>query len=123
MPVLVDHEAAGGHLIAKHVGKTDAELIARLAAEPGISGSSTFYDLVAADRGVDETIQANEAAIRSWLAGSGYKKAFQHTLTAPVGRVLIPSATTPVDSSRVRIVLVRNAAMPGGFLVLTGYPQ
>jgi filamentous hemagglutinin len=123
MPVLVDHEAAGGHLIAKHVGKTDVELVARLVAEPGITGASTFYDLAAAARAVEETIKANEAAIGIWLSGSGYKRNYQHRVSMPVGRVLTPGASSPADSSSVRIVVVRNAAMPGGFLVLTGYPQ
>ncbi|MBX9677980.1 MAG: hypothetical protein K2X38_04390 [Gemmataceae bacterium] len=88
-PVLADHEAAGGHLIARHVGRTDAQLAARLAAERRISGASTFTDLAAADRGV----AANEGAIRSWLAGSSSRTVVEHTLPGPVGRTLTRGAT------------------------------
>ncbi|MBX9582739.1 MAG: SEC-C domain-containing protein [Gemmataceae bacterium] len=122
-PVLVDHEAAGGHLIARHVGKTDADLAARLAAEPRISGASTFTDLAAADRGVAETIAANEAAIRSWLAGGSSRTVVEHTLPNPVGRTLPRGATAPADSSTVRLILERDASMPGGFRVVTGFPK
>jgi hypothetical protein len=122
-PVLADHEAAGGHLIARHVGKTDAELAARLAAERRISGSSTFTDLAAADRGVGETVAANEAAIRSWLSGSSSRTVVEHTLPSPVGRTLTRGASAPVDSSSVRLVLERDASMPGGFRVITGFPK
>jgi hypothetical protein len=34
-------EALGGHTLARHVGKTDAELAARLKREPQISAAST----------------------------------------------------------------------------------
>src|SRR5207253_3188838 len=85
-PVLVDHEAAGGHLLARHVGKTDAELAGRLAAEPRLSGASTFFDTAAADRAVEETVTANEAAIRSWLSGSSNRLVVEHVLSSSVGR-------------------------------------
>jgi hypothetical protein len=39
---LAAHEVAGGHTIAKHVGQTEAQLAAKLAAEPNISAASTF---------------------------------------------------------------------------------
>lgn len=38
------HENADGHLLQKHVGQTEPDLMARLANEPKISGSSSFYD-------------------------------------------------------------------------------
>ncbi len=122
-PVLVDHEAAGGHLIARHVGKTDAELAARLAAERRISGASTFTDVAAADRGVAATVAANETAIRSWLAGSASRTVVEHTLPSTVGRTLARGATAAVDSSSVRLVLERAASMPGGFRIVTGFPK
>jgi hypothetical protein len=34
----------GGHTLARHVGKTDAELIERLRREPQISSASTYTD-------------------------------------------------------------------------------
>src|SRR5262249_4570432 len=37
-------EAMGGHTLARHIGKTDAELIERLRQEPDISSASTYTD-------------------------------------------------------------------------------
>ena len=39
---LAAEEAAGGHTIARHVGRTEAQLRQRLAAQPGIPAASTF---------------------------------------------------------------------------------
>ncbi|SFD27842.1 Pre-toxin TG [Clostridium uliginosum] len=38
------HESMGGHLLEKHVGKTEQELLDRLKNQPKISGSSSFSD-------------------------------------------------------------------------------
>lgn len=35
-------ENAGVHLLARHVGLTDADLAARLSSQPGITAASTF---------------------------------------------------------------------------------
>ncbi|WP_103503908.1 polymorphic toxin-type HINT domain-containing protein [Streptomyces sp. SM14] len=55
---LAQHEAAGGHAIARHVGKTDAELAAR-----NIRYSSTFTDLAAAERATSGNLAANQGQI------------------------------------------------------------
>src|SRR5204862_1615323 len=52
---LIEHESAagsrlGGHTIAKHVGKTEAELRARLAVELRRDAISTFSSLEVAER-------------------------------------------------------------------------
>lgn len=49
---LAAHEARGGHLLQKHVGKTDKELIERLRTDPNphITASSTFKDRATAER-------------------------------------------------------------------------
>lgn len=39
---LIYHENFGGHVIEKHVNKSDAELLARLQAEPRLGATSTF---------------------------------------------------------------------------------
>jgi hypothetical protein len=52
---LMLHESAGGHTIARHVGKTDAELAAR-----NIRHSSTFNDLAAAEKATgDKRLRRN----------------------------------------------------------------
>ncbi len=39
---LAAHEGAGGHLLARHVGQTAAQLSSRLASEPGLKVASSF---------------------------------------------------------------------------------
>ena len=41
---LAAHEARGGHLLERHVGKTDEELLQRMQSDPRITGASTFTD-------------------------------------------------------------------------------
>jgi len=71
---LARHEAAagsrlGGHTIARHVGQSEAQLRARLAATasrryppPAIS---TFDDLAAAERSVSAALRVNRAGIQT----------------------------------------------------------
>jgi len=61
------HENAGGHTIAEHVGKTDAELAARLAREPHIPAASTFTNRAVAENAIAQALEANQAAINAWL--------------------------------------------------------
>ena len=42
-------KAFGGH-VADHVGKTEAELLARFSANPALPASTTFVDWVTAER-------------------------------------------------------------------------
>jgi hypothetical protein len=53
---LASHEARGGHLIARHVGKTDAELLQRLKDNPKIAGASPFTDRATAEKGASEVL-------------------------------------------------------------------
>src|SRR5207248_1150303 len=94
---LTAHEAAGGHTIAMHVGKTDAELAARLAAQPGIRGASSFTDRVVAESAIGQSLDANQAAINGWLQGGGNQLVIRHTLAETVGRSLLRGAANATD--------------------------
>ena len=122
---LAAHEAAGGHAIARHVGKTPEELAARLDAQPGIQGASTFTDMSTAETAIAETLHRNDAQIRSFLseAAPGDKLGFESALETSVGLVHSRNATQAVAGSTARVVIVADAAMPDGYLVLTAYPK
>ncbi|WP_279590423.1 RNase A-like domain-containing protein [Rummeliibacillus suwonensis] len=47
---LATHELKGGHLIERHVGKTDEQLLERLKTNPKLTGSSTFKDRMIAEK-------------------------------------------------------------------------
>lgn len=70
---LATHENAGGHLLALHVGHTDAQLAARLSSQPRISGASTFTSRAVAVNAVSGALDANEGAIQTWLRGTAEK--------------------------------------------------
>lgn len=116
------HEDAGGHLLDKHVGKTELDLQNRLAAEPDISGSSSFHDRAAAEHAVSQTLDANQAKISDWLGGNKPRLRLDYTFTDPVGISVSRGATGAVDASSARVILVRDASMPTGYRILTGFP-
>jgi hypothetical protein len=64
-------EARGGHTLARHVGRTDAELQERLRREPNISAASTYRDRIAAERVVARALAENHARVDQWLARTG----------------------------------------------------
>ncbi|WP_326850125.1 ribonuclease YeeF family protein [Bacillus inaquosorum] len=68
---LAAHEAKGGHLIERHVGKTDEELIERLRTDPNphITASSTFKDRATAERIANSVLNdpKNIKKIENWI--------------------------------------------------------
>jgi hypothetical protein len=121
------HENAGGHLLEKHVGKTPEELAARLAKEPKIDAASSFTDKATAEKAVAETIDANKAKIADWLASDAKGKIdISQKMTEPIGISVLrdaPIASPASPASSVRVILVRDAAFPDGYRILTGYPE
>ncbi|MFP3813953.1 RNase A-like domain-containing protein, partial [Bacillus sp. SIMBA_005] len=64
------HEQKGGHLVKRHVGKTDEELLERLKSNSKISGSSTFEDITTAEKVVNDILNnpKNIKKIDKWLS-------------------------------------------------------
>ncbi|XWN32957.1 MAG: RNase A-like domain-containing protein [Devosia sp.] len=112
----------GAHLIARHVGKTDAELVARLALDPKIRGSSTFTNRRVAERAVDETLAANQAKIAQFLSGRGKTLPIEHNTSRVVGRGILRGGNRVVPYSNVRVILKRDPGLSLGYRIQTGYP-
>ena len=129
---LVEHEAAagsrlGGHTMARHVGQTDAQLLARVrtATRPGPKAVSTFADLATAERAITETLRVNAAAVRAWSRGAaaGSKSPeLEHVLGYVVGRGVQFGSTAVNDLSGVRIILKMESYNGKPFYILTAYP-
>ncbi|WP_228976392.1 RNase A-like domain-containing protein [Streptomyces sp. DH12] len=115
---LAAHEAAGGHAISRHVGKTDAELAAR-----NIRYSSTFTDLAAANRATGGNLAANQAGINQWLAGRGNRLVINGPMDASGGRVYERATQSTLSPTGVTTVLQRNPSMPNGYHIVTSYPM
>ena len=60
---LAAHEKRGGHLISRHVGKTQEDLIARLRSDPGIFSASSFTSMAVAEAVVGVAIKARQKQI------------------------------------------------------------
>ena len=116
---LAAHEAAGGHLLARHVGKTGAELAARLAAQPGIPAASTFASLAEAEAGVSAVLGARAGQLSSWVSAGAQGRL---VLEAPFagGQVLLRGASTPVAGTGVRLVLEGRGGE--AWRIVTGFP-
>lgn len=116
------HEDAGGHLIERHVGKSEAELIERLRRE-NISASSSFRELGEAEYFVAETLTENQEQIDAWLDGEGGNRLVVNaTFDASTGISVQRGDTEAEDVFSVRLVLERSDALDVGYRIVTGYP-
>ena len=100
-------EARGGHTLARHVGKSDAELLARLKAEPDISAASTYTDRATAERVVAQVITKKRAEIEKWEARDGSRPnlALRLALGVVIGRSTEQGETRAVEVRDAVVVL------------------
>jgi hypothetical protein len=118
---LHENEAQGGHVLDKHVGKTDEELLARLKSEPHLREVSTFTDEATAERVIKAAIAENQDEIGKWLKQTrNTRLELEHSSPATVGRSLVRGTTGSVDRRVATIILVKT---PKGFYVLTAYVE
>ncbi|WP_410664861.1 RNase A-like domain-containing protein [Amycolatopsis sp. lyj-84] len=112
------HEAAGGHAIKKHVGKTNSQLAARK-----IPRSSTFNDMPTAERVTQANLDANATAIASWKQGAaaGTFKRFSAPVSGDVGRIWVKDAQGVEKPKRVITELKRDASQPDGYIIWTSF--
>lgn len=116
------HEEAGSHLIERHVGKSEQELVDRLQRE-NISASSSFRDLPAAEHFVAETIAENQDRVDAWLDGKGGKRlVLDASFDASTGISVRRGETQAEDVFSVKLVLERSDALGIGYRIVTGYP-
>ncbi|WP_302467481.1 RNase A-like domain-containing protein, partial [Shouchella clausii] len=121
---LAAHEVKGGHLIERHVGKTDEELLERIRNNPRINGSSTFKDRAIAEKVASEVLNDinNKKAIEPWLSNPQSKSNLVLTYegTEVIGRGVKRGSTTVENMTNARIVLKKDGERN---YILTGYPN
>jgi hypothetical protein len=125
---LAEHEAAagsriGGHTIAKHVGKSEAELRARLAAEPRRQFVSTFKSLDCAERVIYRALRSNKSAIEAWAkaARTNETREFFFTAGEAIGSVLVRATNQVYSANTVCIVLKMQQYNGKLYYILTTY--
>lgn len=121
---LAAEEAAGGHTILKHVERTEAQLNARLAAEPRVMAATTFRTLAEAERFVAEALRANKVAITEWAktATVGQTKSFTYASGRVMGVGVQRGTQTLKDATRMVVVIRKKQIQDRIYFVLTSYP-
>lgn len=128
---LYDHENRGGHLISRHISKSDDELRNRANIERKVSVSS-FHNFESADKFVSTIISQNQSDINLWKANVSDQQSFVIQLK----RGITESGNTLVSSGKIyndrhgrienaynaKVVLLKDNRMREGYKILTGYP-
>lgn len=122
---LSQDEAAGGHTLRKHVGRSDDELRQRLRRERNIAAASTWTDRETAERAVGTALEQNRDKIDGWVNRPGGHPNlvvdYDGDTSHPIGRSLRRDADQPEPCSRATIVLKWTGA--NDYYVLTSYPE
>ncbi|MDF0604989.1 hypothetical protein HZU77_004895 [Neisseriaceae bacterium TC5R-5] len=113
-----EHEAKslggrGGHTLAKHVGQTKEEMLARLEKEKDLFKVSSFYSRKLAEWGVSEVLLKRSSEISSWAKSSSTRPL---EIEEAVGKVVGHGINRGKDNFKE----IYNG-MP--YFVLTAYPK
>ena len=117
-------EAAGGHTLRKHVGRTDAELRQRLHRERNISAASTWNDRESAESAIGAAIREQNNKITRWLERDSHPNLvldYNGDSAHPFGRTLRRGQDQVEPCAQAVIVLKWDA--PNTYHVLTAYPE
>ncbi|MGN8346893.1 RNase A-like domain-containing protein, partial [Pseudomonas sp. SMV71] len=121
---LAAHEARGGHLIDRHIGRSEAQLRKRLELEPHVPTASTFPDRASAESTVSKVLNAKETEIDGFLNNKLEKKlVLQQSFPSPVGVGVIRKSGKLESLSVVTLVLKKSKQSPTGYNLLTGYVE
>jgi hypothetical protein len=120
---LSQDEAAGGHILRKHVGQTDDELRERLQHERRITGASTYTDRATAEQAVGAAIAQSRDRIERWLSrpGGHPNLVLDYDSPNPVGRTINRGENESRPCSHALVVLKYSGASE--YYVLTSYPE
>ncbi len=116
-------EAAGGHILRKHVGQSDEQLRERLERERRITGASTYTDRQTAERAVGAAIAASQERIQRWLnrPGGHPNLVLDYDSPTPVGRTINRGESQSHACAHALVVLKYSG--PDDYYVLTSYPE
>ena len=120
---LSQDEAAGGHILRKHVGQTGDQLRERLEREPRITGASTYTDRPTAEQAVGAAIATSQDRIQRWLgrAGGHPNLVLDYDSASPIRSTINRGESQPRPCAHALVVLKYSG--PGQYYVLTSYPE
>ena len=118
---LAAHEAGGGHTLARHVGRSDADLLARVQ-NSNVSGASGFTSRSVAESSIAEVMAGNQGAITTFMNSPAQRVALNGSVAGGSGRFVAQGSTTVQSVNGVRVVLEKAPNMSGGYRILTAFP-
>jgi len=118
----MSHEKAGGHLLERHVGQSEQQLLSRVEQNRRISGASSFLDRPGAERAVSQALEVNDSGIERFLNGDERRLVINHSLEETVGISVRRGDAAAETASNVRVVLERDPKMSIGYRIVTGFP-
>ena len=112
-----------GHTLLKHVGQSDAALLARLARQRWIKGASTYINEAVAAQVISKTIATSRSTVTAWLkkAKAGDRLRLSYSGKEVVGRTALKGKTAVQNSTNARTILQSNGK--GGYHVHTSFPE
>ncbi|MCJ2061769.1 hypothetical protein MKK63_03500 [Methylobacterium sp. J-088] len=126
-------EEGRGHAIREHVGKSDTEFFERvqksqwrsLVANGGMRRNGGFESLETANNLVNQTIEANKAAVDRVASGEDDRKFIRKTFDYKTGREAYSTDEGAVymrDTYSAGVELRHDPRSPRGFFIRTAYP-
>ncbi|MBM7644573.1 hypothetical protein JOD45_000766 [Scopulibacillus daqui] len=112
-----------GHTLARHVGKSDHELEARIRKDH-ISAASTYYDKETATKAVQEALRIHDKKINNWLNHSNRNRLVLKTHHSfAVGKAVLRSDMEVHPQLHDTItVLQKDPSGKLGYKIITSYP-
>lgn len=115
-------EAAGGHILRKHVGQSDDDLRQRMQRETRITGASTYTDRPTAERAVGAAIAQSHDKIERWMSGGSHQNlVLDYDSPNPVGRTMNRGENEARPCGHAKVILKYSGA--NNYYVLTSYPE
>lgn len=118
-------EAAGGHTIERHVGKSESWLRKRIETDPTLrvdGTASSFRNETVANRTQGQFIKQNKQAIIDWLKGESNRPFTDVVeMKEPVGIIVERGKPGFVETAKARVVLVKDNS-EHGWHILTSFP-
>ena len=120
---LSQDEAAGGHILRKHVAQTEEQLRERLERERNITGASTYTDRSTAEHAVGAAIAQSQDRIQNWLNRPGRHPnlVLDYDSDSPIGRTINRGEVHSHVCAHALVVLKYSG--PDDYYVLTSYPD
>lgn len=120
---LLDHDALGGHLCARHIAQTHRQIQQRLSSSGSLAIVSTFWSFDAARAAVCYLTVLNLNNIVQWandLSRPRFSVEGNVPVRTSIGYAVVRSSGATVFCNKARMVLQRNHGTD--FVILTAFP-